>query len=54
MENIKNMKENLEEFEKTTDFAKLNALSKISLERPLTDNEFNQMMELKKIFETNY
>jgi len=28
--------------------AELNALSKISLERPLNDEEFKRMMELKK------
>lgn len=37
----------IKEFEQTKDFAELKALSKVSLERPLTDEEFKRMMELK-------
>ena len=40
--------EELKKFEQMTERAELNALSKISLERPLSDSEFNKMMELKK------
>lgn len=39
----------VKEFEKVIYTAELKAWSKISLERPLTDDEFNHMMELKKI-----
>ena len=37
----------LQEFEYTIELAELKALSKISLERPLSDQEFKRMMELK-------
>ena len=37
----------LKQFEQMRDFAELKALSKVSLERPLTDNEYNKMMKLK-------
>lgn len=36
------------EFEYMRDYAELRALSKISLERQLTDAEFKRIMELKK------
>ena len=42
------MKEAIKDFESMKDFAELKALSNISLERQLSDNEFNKMMELKK------
>jgi len=38
----------LKEFEGMKDMAELRALSSVSLERPLSDNEFNRMMFLKK------
>jgi len=37
----------IEEFEYTINMAKLRALSKVSLERELTDSEFDTMMKLK-------
>ena len=40
----------LKKFEEMTSFAELKALSGISLERPLTDAEFERMMELKRQF----
>lgn len=40
----------VEEFEATLGLAELRALSNASLERPLTDKEFNRMMELKRRF----
>lgn len=36
------------EFEDTIHLAELKALSNISLERPLTDREYNRMMALKE------
>ena len=41
-------KQAIEEFENMTNMAELKALSKISLERPLNDKEFDRMMELKR------
>ncbi len=38
----------IRDFEKIRNFAELKALSKLSLEKPLTDNQFKRMMELKK------
>ena len=35
------------EFENMRNMAELHALSKVSLERPLTDREYSRMMELK-------
>lgn len=43
-----NKKEFIEEFEEMHDMAELKALSSVSLERPLNDNEFKRIMELKK------
>jgi hypothetical protein len=40
--------EAIKEFEKTKEHSELMALAKISLERPLTDKEYNRMMELKE------
>ena len=41
-------KQLINQFEGMTKMAELKALSKISLERPLNDSEYNRMMELKK------
>ena len=38
----------IEEFEFIKDSAELKALSNVSLERPLSDVEFDRMMDLKK------
>ncbi len=38
----------IKEFEQTIQFAELKALSKVSLERPLNNREFDRMMELAK------
>lgn len=40
--------EEIIKFENMRNLAELKALSNISLERPLSDSEFNRMMELKK------
>ena len=40
-------KELIKEFEYMRNMAEIKALSKISLERPLTKDEFKRMMELK-------
>lgn len=42
------MENPIKEFQEMRNKAELNALSKISLERPLNDEEFKRMMELKK------
>ena len=42
--------EAIKEFEDMRYMAELRALSKVSLERPLNDDEFNRMMELKDRF----
>lgn len=39
----------IKEFEYMRNMAELKALSKVSLERELTDREFNRMMQLKRI-----
>lgn len=39
----------IREFEYMRNMAELKALSKVSLERPLNDREFERMMELKKM-----
>lgn len=45
-------KKAIKEFEDMIYMAELKALSKYSLENPLTDNQYNRMMELKsKVFE---
>lgn len=41
-----NKKEILEEFEKNVELAEMRAISKISLERPLTDKEHKRFLEL--------
>ena len=41
-------KELIEEFEHTIGLAELKALSAVSLERQLSDQEFEKMMKLKK------
>lgn len=38
----------INEFEDMIKMAKLKALSNVSLERPLSDMEFNEMMSLKE------
>lgn len=43
-------KKAITEFEQTIGMAELKALSNISLERPLTNNEYERMMELKKLY----
>jgi len=43
-------KETIKEFEFMRGIAELRALSSVSLERPLSDGEYNKMMELKKEF----
>ena len=43
-----NKRKQIKDFERMRTYAELNALSKISLERPLTDKEYNRMMELKR------
>ncbi len=40
----------IKEFEKMNDLAKLRALSNVSLERPLTDKEFEEMKSLANKF----
>ncbi len=44
-----NNKEFIKEFEDMRNLAELKALSKHSLETPLTDEQFKRMMELKKV-----
>ena len=45
-------KETIEEFEGMRNMAELKALSKYSLEHPLTDKQYSRIMELKKrVFE---
>lgn len=39
----------INEFEKMRNMSELKALSKYSLENPLTDEQFERMMELKKL-----
>ena len=41
--------EAIKEFEDMRNMAELKALSNVSLERPLNDQEFKRMMELKKL-----
>lgn len=41
------MNKAIKEFEDMRNMAELKALSNVSLERPLDDNEFKRMMELK-------
>ena len=41
--------EAIKEFESMIDLAELKALSNYSLENPLTDIQYNRMMELKKV-----
>lgn len=38
----------LQDFERMRDMAEIKALSNVSLERPLSDTEYNRMMALKK------
>lgn len=38
----------IKEFESMRNLAELKALSSLSLERPLTEEQYNRMMELKK------
>lgn len=40
-------KKEIKEFEHMRNLSELTALSNVSLERPLSDREFNKMMELK-------
>ena len=49
MENIDG-KQLLNQFERTIGMAELKALSRLSIERPLSDMEFNRAMELKEKF----
>ncbi len=39
----------IKEFEDMKDLSELKALSNVSLIRPLTDKEYNKMMELKRV-----
>jgi len=41
------LKTQIEEFKRMRDLAELKALSKFSLEQPLTDNQYERMMVLK-------
>jgi len=43
-------KQIMEEFESMRNMAELKALSNVSQERPLTDDEYNKMMMLKNQF----
>lgn len=43
-----NKKQFAKDFEHTIRMGELRALSSVSLERPLSDQEYNRMMELKK------
>ncbi len=46
-----NPKQVMKEYQEMMDMAEIKALSKHSLETPLTDNQFKRMMELKdKLF----
>ena len=45
---MNNPKEFIKEFEYTLILAELKALSNYSLEHPLTSEQYNRMMELKK------
>lgn len=45
---VKEGKKLLKEFETMKGMAELRALSKVSLERPLTDREYKRIMELKE------
>jgi len=49
-EHIRNIfrKKEITEFERMRDLAELKALSKYSLENPLTDKQYNRLMELKE------
>lgn len=42
------MKKVMREFETMREFAEMRALSKVSLERPLSEHEYNRYMELGK------
>jgi len=44
---MENKKQFIQEFEQTIEMAELKALSKHSLENPLTDEQYNRMMFLK-------
>jgi hypothetical protein len=46
---MNNKKETIRKFENMRNMAELKALSKVSLERPLSNREFARMMELKEI-----
>ena len=48
-EKIEKGKQLLKEFEEMRNMAELKALSKHSLEHPLTDKQYDRMMELAKI-----
>lgn len=41
-------KQLIQNFERMTSLAELKALSNISLENPLSDDQYNRMIELKK------
>lgn len=43
-----NPKSEIEDFENMRNMAELRALSRVSLERPLTDREYERMMKLKE------
>lgn len=46
-----NPQQAIKEFESMRNLAELKALSNVSLERPLSDDEYSKMMELKeKVF----
>ncbi len=42
-------KQAITDFEEMGNLAELNALSNLSLEQPLTENQFRRIIELKKI-----
>lgn len=45
---MKTKKEMVEEFEDMTAMAELRALSNFSLEKPLTDNQYDRMQQLAR------
>lgn len=42
------MNKEIKQFEQMRKIAELKALSKLSLKQPLTEDQYNKMMELKK------
>ena len=54
MDKIKTGKQLIEEFEFMRDMAEIKALSKVSLEQPLTQTQIERMLQLKKKLRFNY